>query len=187
MNKIPNPLLWLALLVLAALSVYYFLPRTAPAVVGETRIAAPAREVVLEPKAAVQVAAGVKAYRPAVKTKLRLPEAVVANAAEHVISTAKVPNDDRPHTVTTTLNVDTGESTSYVRTDPLPWMAKNFSGEFGMYAGYKNGGPAVRLQARQSVLDIKAVRFGVVGSVDQSFQGAATPEFFVGVGAWYRW
>jgi hypothetical protein len=73
-----------------------------------------------------------------------------------------------------------------VRTDPLPWFAMSSRGGVGMYAGIKNGEPAVRLQARQELFSVKALRFEGIATIDQPISGPGT-DYFVGLGAEYRW
>ncbi len=118
------------------------------------------------------------------KRKLTLPQAVVDNDKESVLTSSKIPSGERAHTVTTVINTDTGASETYVRTDPLPWVAYESRGEVGMYYGYKGAQQAIRLQARQDFIQVKALHIGVIGSVDVS---AGKPDFFAGVGVSYRW
>lgn len=152
--------------------------------------AVPAGEVKREPKVTVPVKA-VQAYRDQreVKVKLDLPAPVIAAPQEQVISTAKVPDSNRPHTVTTTLNTDTGESTSYVRADPYPWFKPESQGEASLSVGYKYSSrylvgsvqPVARLQLRQDFLQVKAIHFGVVASVDSD------RDAYIGVGIRIPW
>lgn len=160
--------------------------------VGVTVKATPAKEVANVPKVDVQVQKPLKVYAggQGLKSGLKLPAPVVQNHAEQVIASSKVEAaDDHPHTVTTVINTDTGQSETYVRTDPLPWIAWSSRGGIGMYAGIKNGTPAVRLQAEQELFTVKAIHFGAVASVDQPI--GASPqydqEWFVGIGAKYEW
>lgn len=158
--------------------------------VGQTVIARPADEVRYVPKVDVQVKAPVKVYKggAALKNGLKLPKDVVDAPAAEVIASSKIDGrDDHPKTVTTIINTETGESETYVRTDPLPWFAMSSRGGVGMYAGFKNGNPAVRLQAEQEIFTVKALHFKGVASIDQQTGGPISADYFVGVGAEYRW
>lgn len=158
--------------------------------IGQTVIARPADEVKDVPKIDVQVKAPVKVYKggAALKDGLKLPKDIVDLPSAEVISSSKIDGrDDHPKTVTTVINTETGESQTYVRTDPLPWFAMSSRGGVGMYGGFKNGDPAVRLQAEQEIFTVKALHFKGVASIDQPVNGLISADYFVGVGAEYRW
>lgn len=153
-----------------------------------------AKEVKGKPKITVAAPKGVRVYQPEAKLKLNLPPTVVANKDEQVISTARVDNTTRPHTVTTTINTETGEATSFVRADPYPWVALESRGELGVSGGYKYryrqgviasfGRPVVpimRLDVRQDFLQLKALHVGVMGTVDTD------GDAYVGVRVSYKW
>lgn len=129
----------------------------------------------------------VKVYLPTVKKSVNLPETIQDNPVLDVIASNQVPADDHPQTVTTVINTDTGESQTFVKRDPLPWLALDSRGEAGLYMGVKNGQPTARLEVKQGVFQVKALHFGVVGTVDQPINGAADPNYFVGAGVWARW
>lgn len=141
----------------------------------------PAPELMREETVPVLVAEPIQVYRPAVKAKLKLPPAVQADAKQHVVASTRTPADERPHTVTTTLDTSTGEFTSHDRADPLPWLAVNTKTEIGLFYGLKGGEQVIRLQGQQDLLQIKAVRVGATATLDSD------GEAFVGVGAWARW
>lgn len=150
--------------------------------------AKPAPEVKHEVKIPKPIKAKtIKAYRAKVKKDLKLPEAVQNNAHLELIASNQVKPDEHSQTLSTLLNTETGETETYVRRDPLPWLASDMRGEAGIVLGLKNGEPAVRLEARQNVFQVKAVHFGVTGSVDQTLNGPAKPDWMIGVGGWYRW
>lgn len=154
--------------------------------IGVAVVAKPAAAVAKAPTETVQTAP-VIAYTAPAKRRLRLPDAVQANANQHVLGAASVAADDHPHTVTTVLDASTGQTTTYDVREPLPWMAIDTHGEAGLAYGLKNGVQTVRLEARQGLLDIKAVRIGVTASLDQPLAGPLGADYFVGLGAWYRW
>ncbi len=152
--------------------------------IGESVKADVATEVRREIKSAVAVKR-VKVYAPEVKQKLGLPDIVVQAKDEQVISTARVPDTGRPHTVTTTINTETGEAQSFVRADPLPWVALERRGEFSLGAGYKHtdrGTNTVgRAAFRHDFLQVKALHLGVEASVDTD------RDAYVGARVAYRW
>jgi hypothetical protein len=162
-----------------------------PAPVGMTVAATPAKETKSAPKVTAQVKKGaVRVYAHPIKLKLKLPEAVIQNEVESVVSSTQVKGDDHPQTTTTTLNLDTGEFQTYTRRDPYPWLAWDDHGKVGMYGGYKNGQPTVRIEAEQGIFQVKAVHVGVKASVDQEINPSNNSDgtdYFIGAGAWYRW
>lgn len=156
--------------------------------VGVQMPAAPAAEVKAETQAPVPITTRtVKAYRPAIKAKLKLPAAVVNDAAEQVVAASSVAADDHPHTVTTVINTETGAVQTFDRRDPLPWLAINTHGRAGIYYGIKNGVQTVRLQVEQELVQVKAVHFGVIGAVDQALGVPIGTDYYAGVGAWVNW
>lgn len=165
----------------ALVLVYVYYPDPVPP--GVTVDATPAREVAKEETVPLIVSFPVQVYKPAVKRKLKLPPAAIADPDTHVVAASKVKPDDRPHTITTTLDASTGQFTTYDRTDPLPWLAVNTRTEVGAYVGYKGAEPAVRIEGRQTLLQVKALHLGGVAAVDVMRNDVDT---FVGVGLWAR-
>lgn len=168
---------------------FHYLKDSEPvANVGVQVIATPAKEVKSIPKATVAIKNGtVRVYEGSAKIKLNLPEAIAQDPAEQVFASTKVKADDHPQTITTTINTDTGEATSLVRRDPLPWLAWDDHGEAGVYGGIKNGTATARLEVKQGIFQVKAVHVGMVGTLDQPLQGGLSTDYYLGVGAWYRW
>ena len=141
-----------------------------------------------EPVAQIEIKTPVKVFKNShkIKQKAKLPESVINNNNEQVISAISIPKDDlAPKTVTTVLDIDTGITTSYVKNEPLPWLSLNFHGDIGFYGGIKNGTTAVRLQANQGIIDIKDIHIKATGSIDQNLNGKT--DYFLGVGAAYNW
>lgn len=159
--------------------------------VGTTVIATPAPEVKNVPKVGVTIKPPVKVYKggASLKKEIGLPAEVVQSDTQQIIASSKIDAaDDHPHTVTTVIDTETGESQTYVRTDPLPWLAWDDRGGIGMYAGIKNGASTIRLQARQGIFSVKAMHIGLVASIDQPVVSTPTlPEYFIGIGVEYRW
>ena len=149
--------------------------------------ATPSKHVVGVPKVPIAIKPPVKVYPASVKNNLKLPREFLDDPTQHVIESTHVTADDHPHTVTTLINSDTGETQTFDRAEPLPWIAWSNRGGVGMYAGIKNGTPAVRLQAHQELFTVKAIHFGALASVDQPISGPIGKDYFIGVGAEYRW
>jgi hypothetical protein len=176
----------IGLLVLLAFGWLLQMIMVRPEIVGQTVVATPAAEVAGTPKVGVPIKAPVAVYRttPALKKNLALPQQVIDDQRESVLASSKIAAGEHGKTVTTVINTETGKSETYVRTDPLPWLAFESRGEVGVYYGIKNGQQAVRIAARQDFVQVKALHLGVIGSVDLA---AGRPDYFAGVGVAYRW
>ncbi len=176
---------WISAAAVAAALIYgyqwYNKPAEVPA--GVTVEAKAAPEIKSEQKVTIKPAS-VKVYSQPAKAKLKLPDAAIWDNNTHVIASSATASDERSHTITTTINSVTGETTTYDRADPLPWFAVNTKSEIGLYAGYRNGGQALRVEARQELFQVKAVHFGAIASADAMRGGV---DSFVGAGAWVRW
>jgi hypothetical protein len=146
--------------------------------------ATPAPELKRAPTKLVTPKKPIKVFTGETSAKLKLPADVIANPAENVIAATQVRGSDRPQTVTTTLNTDTGESRSFVKQDPLPWLAIETHGEVRLSYGYKYNRGVVdrvtRLGIGYDVLRVKALTAGVTGTVDSD------GVVFAGVGVAYR-
>jgi hypothetical protein len=157
---------------------------------AQTVVAAPAPVLINTPLIDLALSAPAKVYAGGAKTKqkLKLPAEVVNDQSKQVISGTKINMfDDHPRTVTTVIDADTGESTTYVTKEPLPWLAIDTRGGIGMYAGLKNGQQVARLQVRQDLIQVKKLHVGALASVDQPLSGAGQQDYFIGIGAEYRW
>jgi hypothetical protein len=187
----PHLLLVVLALIAATLWVRNWSDESAANQVGVTIVATPAKEVHDVPKVAVPVKKPVQVYAggQGLKEGIKLPRAVVEDDQVEVIASSKIDGrDDHPKTVTTVLNVETGESETYVRTDPLPLFDWSSRGHVGLAAGLKNGEPAVRLTAEQELFTVKALHFGAVATFDQPLNGGGTgSDYFVGVMGKYQW
>ena len=159
----------------------YFKPQPMP--VG-VHVEAPPSKIIRGVEKEVVATAPIKVYKPAAKKKLNLPATIQADEDKHVVASTTTPNDERQHTVTTVIDKNTGESVTYDRVEPLPWIGVATKSEVGAYVGLKNGEAAIRVEGKQEVLQIKSVRIGLIGSVDVTQSGV---DSFVGIGAWARW
>lgn len=170
------------------LSICWFYFKPTPEKAGQVIVATPAKEVKRVPVVDTKIVSGtVAVYKGGakLKKKLTLPKAIVDDAKKEVLASSKIPTGEHSHTVTTVIDTDTGRSTTYVRADPLPWIALESRGEVGMYAGMKDGQQAVRVQVRQDFVQVKALHAGMVGSVDMVTGLKAS--YFVGIGVSYKW
>jgi hypothetical protein len=163
--------------------------RAAPAPVSVAVPATPAPELAKLVKLSSPVNfKAVKTYPKAVKRKLDLPAHIQADDNKQVVEASQVPADDHTQTVTTLIDTQTGETSTFVRRDPLPLIAADYSGDAGIYLGLANGAPALKLEARQSFLTVKWVHLGVIGSIVQPVSGMSTPSStFIGGGLWGGW
>lgn len=127
--------------------------------------------------------APIKVFAPESKKILNLPKSTQLDSHAHVIASSKTANDERSHTVTTVIDDQTGEPTTFDRVDPLPWLAVSTKTQIGAFYGIKNGTPTIRVQGEQELLQIKAVHVGVTVSADMQ---AGNVDAFAGVGAWVR-
>lgn len=168
----------------ASLAVWWhFRPQPAP--VSVPVIATPSKAV--SSVGTETVTMPVKVYKPEAKKRLNLPKSLQMDSAKHVAASSTIKPDDHPHTVSTIIDDKTGEVTTYDTREPLPWLAVDNHGEAGMAYGIRDGQATVRLEVRQNLLDVKAVKLGVQASVDQPLAGSIAPSYFVGVGLSYRW
>jgi hypothetical protein len=142
-----------------------------------------------EPKVDIVPNKPIKVYKhnKKIKTEVKLPDAVVQDDNKQVLTVAKVADakDNEAKNVTTVLDLNTGNVTDYIQPEPTPFIAVNKHGEIGMYAGIKNGQGAIRLQANQNLISVKDIDVSAIGSVDQLSSGKT--DYFVGVGASYKW
>ena len=168
------------------------MPTLFPSKPSEVSVPAmPAPEIKRAPTKAVTIKQPLKVFAGDTKFKLKLPAAVQKNEAEHVLAATQVKGSDRPQTITTVVNEETGQSQTFVKTDPYPWLAFENRAEVRMAYGYRydfRGGLGVqagkqvgRLSFTYDALRVKALTAGVVAQVDTDGQA------FVGVGVGYRW
>ncbi len=148
--------------------------------------ATPAPETKRAPTKRVAIAKPVKVFGDGIKPKLKLPDAVAKNVDEHVIAATQVRGSLRPQTVTTVIDEKTGESQTYVKSDPYPWLAYEGRGEIRMSYGYRfDSGVAprqiVRLNFSYDLIRVKALTIGPTVQVDSD------GRTFVGAGLAYRW
>lgn len=113
------------------------------------------------------ITAKVSVYKPAAKKKLHLPKPVQDSPSKHVVDASRVNPDFHSHTITTVLDSETGDVTTYDTKEPLPWLAPGHMGGVGVFYGLKNGKPMGQLYAYHDLLQSKALFSGVRASLDQ--------------------
>lgn len=155
--------------------------------------ATPSPEVKRMPKKKVAVQAPVEVYDDKAKFKLKLPESVQIDPDSHVVAATQVRGSDRPQTITTVIDEKTGQSQTFVKQDPYPWLAIENRAEVRMSYGYRSTPGAGNLALPSSIkqvgrlsftydaVRIKALTAGVQAQIDTDGQA------FVGAGVAYRW
>lgn len=162
--------------------------RLAAPIPHQVVIATPATEVVNTAKIDVPLMSPIRVYRggAALKKKIELPVDVVADEHQVILASSKI-DAGESHTVTTVINTQTGESQTFVRVDPAPWLGWDDHGGVSLQAGYKNGTPAVRLQATQGLFRIKELHLNALVNLEQTLAPINQLNSFIGIGAEYRW
>lgn len=163
------------------LAVYILWPRE-PVKVGQAQALPPAKEVRTVEKVIIKPEI-IYVYPPKVKDGLDLPPDVKKDDAKKVTATAKLDAEERPYTLVGVLDTQTGHSEIYARPDPLPLVGTKRTRELGAYYGLADGETAIRIEARQDLLQLKALHVGAIGNVDVKPSGLDT---FVGVGVWAK-
>ena len=149
-------------------------------------VAAPAPAVKKVKKVRTPVKS-VETYAPEAKTNLKLPPLIVADETKQVTGATTVPPSERRVTVTSVLDTATGETTTYTKPEPPPWLAVESRGEARLDVGYKfkRGIPTavqtVRLSLTHNFVQVKGFHVGVNAAIDSDI------TMFVGLGVGYRW
>ena len=129
----------------------------------------------------------VTVYAPEAKAKLKLPASVIASTDQHVTGAATVRPTERPVTITSVLDTKTGETATFTKVEPYPWLAVESRGEVRFDVGYKMTRaapvplPVGRLSLTHNFIQVKALHAGVNVALDTDGQA------FAGVGLSYRW
>lgn len=147
----------------------------------------PAPEVRHQGRVSVPIQAKqILAYRPEIKRQLPLPEAIKADPDQAVVAASEVAKDDHAHRMVVVQNTQDGHVQVLDTRLPLPWLAFDHETEAGAYVGLANGQPAMRMTGRWDAMQVKAVHFGAVASVDLPLVQPGVPGYFLGVGLWTR-
>lgn len=175
----------LLLLIAAGGYAYWFFTRP-PVDTTVATIAAPAPAIKKVKKRVVPVKQ-VTVYAPEAKANLKLPPLVITDETKQVTGATTVAPSERRVTVTSVLDTQTGETTTYSKPEPLPWFAVESRGEARIDVGYKwsKGIPAPvqigRLSVRHDFVQVKGFHAGVNAAIDSD------GVVFAGVGVGYRW
>jgi hypothetical protein len=183
--KLPTVLLILALCLLTAFTVKqctatprqtYSPPQLAletPQVINETKQEVP----LATPKKTIKV------YKDSIKSSLSLPKAAVHNANIKLTDSSVIKGSERDTQVNQTLDITTGETTTYTTQLSSPWFAVESKGAASVDYGFKRGSTQAvgRLNVRQNLVQVKDIHLGISGSV------YTDGDYFVGVGGEYRW
>lgn len=139
---------------------------------------------VLHNKEVVTTQAPVQHYKKEVKLDLNLPKAVQDNPNKQVLAATDLAPSKRERTVSTVLDLSSGEAIQYVQEKELPWLGAANDTRLGVYAGIKSdhqgSEPAVRVALSKELMAVKEVRAVLRGSVD--FTNTGRTDAFVGVG-----
>ena len=164
-----------SLLVILGVTLYFAWPGED---VTSTTEATPAPELRKIPQVSIPVDT-IKVFNFTAKTKLKLPASVVNSKSQHVVASSKVKPSEQPHTITTVIDTNTGDFTTYERADPIPWVSKNTTTHVGAYYGLKGGDQVVRVQLTQELLQLKRLHLEAVASTDF---GSGKTDTFIGIG-----
>lgn len=151
-------LLLFAIIILLLAVAWTFWPREKPTV-GVSAPLPPAKEVRTVEKI-IERPRLVYVYPDKVKAKLDLPKPVAEDPAKKVTTTGKLDAEERPYTLSTVLDVTTGESEIHARPDPLPWIGPGKRGAIGMAYGIKDGQEVGMAYAERDLLQIKRLHAG---------------------------
>ena len=171
----------IVLATICAIFAWLFFQKTPPASNQTPTIAQAAPEVAGSQKEAI-TPPKVLVYAPGAKKKVDLPPSVQNDPSVAVLESSRLPESEREQTVTVVINKDTGDTSTFVKQEPLPWMAAESRKEVAVAYGLKNGGMKVlRASLDYDLLQVKAIHAGVAATVDMDGQ------LFAGVRAAYRW
>lgn len=124
----------------------------------------------------------VPVYTAPAKQKLKLPDEIKDDPNKYVLTSARLPKDTHPQTITTVIDAQTGEVQTFTRREPLPWLAVEQTGELRLDYGIKNGFERVgRITLREDLLQVKTLHLGVHATLDTD--GA----WFAGAGVGWQW
>ena len=152
-------------MLLAGLSVlagvwWYFKPAQ-PAPVGTYTDAKDAKQVVGLEKQPMQGTIKVLP-NPTAKKKLAMPQSVQDDPSKHVVDTAQFPITYQPFTSVTVYDDKTGDVTTSVVNDPLPWLAAERRSYVRLGYGVKSRtGKVGQIAAGTNLVQMKALHAGI--------------------------
>jgi hypothetical protein len=141
--------------------------------VGQPQEATKAPEVAKMSKDEIKPAK-VLGYSQDAKQKVKIPESAKKDPAIVVLDSSTIPPSDHPITFTESLNINTGETTAHITTDPYPWLAMENEKRFTFAYGLKNGGvKAFRFQYSHELVQVNALHAGPLVTIDTDGKGFA--------------
>lgn len=174
-----NKLLTIIMILIAGLVLWMLQPTPQP--VDTWHPAEPDKRLSTVPKVDI-TPPKVPVYTAPAKRKLNLPDEIKDDPNKYVLTSARLPKDTHPQTVTTVIDKQTGEVQTLFRQEPHPWLAVEQTGELRLDYGIKNGFARVgRITLREDLLQVKALHLGVHATLDTD--GA----WFAGAGVGWRW
>lgn len=125
----------------------------------------------------------IKAYPSPVKGLIKLPREVILDTQQVVTDSSKVKSSERPTSVTQVLDINTGETKTYLLLEPTPWFEVENRGNASLSYGIKRNttGAVGRLNIHEDLFQIKGIHLG--GDASLYSDG----DYFIGAGASYRW
>lgn len=177
----------MALLVLSATILYDCSKTTIPQSSSNSIVTTVSKPLVNVAKVGVPLESPTKSIRvyPTARGKalIKLPASVIEDAGKYVTDSSDIPSSSHRQVVTQVIDVTTGSTEAYVTTLDDPWLARDTTGSVTLDYGFKRNvtTPVARLNVRQELLQVKAIRLGVSGSV------YSDGDYFVGIGAEYKW
>lgn len=163
MNR-PAWVLGLILVVFAA-TVWTFWPRKAQEV-GVAAPLPPAKEVRTVEKV-IYKPEFIYVYPDKSKNGLGLPKSLSDDPSKKLIATGKLEAEEREYTLSGVFDTQTGHTEIHARPDPLPWLSYGKRGAVGVAYGLRDDGQMItRVYASHDLLQVKALRAGVGGTMD---------------------
>ena len=99
---------------------------------------------------------------PTAKQKLALPQAVQDDPNKHVVDTAQFPITYQPFTAATIYDDKTGDVTTIVVNDPMPWLAAERRSYVRVGYGVKSKtGTVGQIAAGTNLVQLKSLHLGV--------------------------
>lgn len=169
-----NQILGTATVLLAGFALWTFYDRLKADLPVNVSVQLPqAKETVKETQKVVEVRY-VKVFDDSTKVDLGLPKDVQDNPDKKVLVTGKLNAEERPYTLTATIDTKTGEGAVFARADPLPWIGPGTQGKIGLAYGSKNGQQVGRFYAAHDLVQVKSLHAGLIGTIDTD------SEYFAG-------
>lgn len=169
---------FIAAVFVAAILWQVYKPTQAP--VNAWTPAKEAKQVALVPKEEVEIPK-IEVYKPEAKKKLKLDKKIQDDPNASVIAATVVKADDRPVTVVTIIDKETGKSSTIERREPYPWFALENRREIRLSHGWRDTKTMTRISGSWDFAQTKVAHWGINGSIDidgQRYLGASVSGRF---------